>query len=116
MIDVRTNFGLFSIYGFGNVAVRKDDLERIGGWEINNYDWGVEDGNLFERFVNISADCSIFRAVEPGLRHYYHKKMCEGIENQVRQKMCYDAELNLLGSQTDMINYLFNHQILKDED
>jgi hypothetical protein len=42
--------------------------------------------------------------------------MCEGIENQVRQKMCYDAELNLLGSQTDMINYLFNHQILKDED
>jgi chondroitin sulfate synthase len=116
MMNVQTNFGLFSIYGFGNVAVRKKDLERIGGWEINNHDWGVEDGNLFERFVNISADCSVFRAVEPGLRHYYHKKMCDGIENKVRQKMCFDAEAILLGSQTDMINYIFNNQILKDND
>jgi chondroitin sulfate synthase len=116
MIDIKTNFGLFSIYGFGNVAVRKDDLERIGGWEINNHDWGYEDVNLFSKFVNYSSECSIFRAVEPGLKHYYHKKMCYGIENKTRQKMCYDAEANLLASQIDMINYIFDKKILNDED
>ena len=37
--------GLFSIYGFGNVAMKKQDLDRIGGWEINNFEWGHEDVN-----------------------------------------------------------------------
>jgi hypothetical protein len=115
MIDVHTDSGVFSIYGFGNVAVRKGDLERIGGWEMNNHDWGNEDVNLLTRFVNISAECSIFRAVEPGLRHYYHPKMCHGIENKIRQKMCFDAEANLLGSQADMIDHIFNDKILNEE-
>jgi chondroitin sulfate synthase len=110
--DIRTDFGLFSIYGFGNVAVRKGDLDRIGGWELNNYDWGGEDVNLFQRFVNISAECYIFRAVEPGLRHYYHKKMCDEIQNKVRQKMCYDAEANLFESQANMVNYIFDNKIV----
>jgi chondroitin sulfate synthase len=116
IIDIQTDFGAFSIYGFGNVAVRKDNLERIGGWEINNRDWGEEDVNLFSKFVNFSSECSIFRAIEPGLRHNYHKKMCNGIENKIRQKMCYDAEANLLGSQIDMIDYITNNQILNDLD
>ncbi|CAF1402199.1 unnamed protein product [Rotaria sp. Silwood1] len=112
--DVRTNFGLFSIYGFGNVAVRKQDLDRIGGWEINNHDWGVEDGNLFQQFVNISSECYVFRAVEPGLKHAYHKKMCNGIKDQARFNMCYYAEVNLLRSQADMVDYLLNNKILND--
>jgi len=114
IIDVQNNFGLFSIYGFGNVAVRKRDLNRIGGWEMNNHDWGIEDVNLFTKFVNLSVECSIFRAVEPDLKHYYHKKMCYGIENKIRQKMCYDAEANLLGSYVDMIDYIFDNKILND--
>ena len=114
MIDIKSDFGLFSIYGFGNVAVRKGDLDRIGGWETNNYDWGVEDVNLFQQFVNISAECYIFRAVEPGLRHNYHKKMCHGIKNEKRKKMCYDAEILLLGSQVNMVDYMFNNKIIND--
>jgi chondroitin sulfate synthase len=114
IIDGQKNFGLFSIYGFGNVAVRKGDLNRIGGWEMNNHDWGIEDVNLFTKFVNLSVECSIFRAVEPDLKHYYHKKMCYGIENKIQQKMCYDAEANLLGSYVDMIDYIFDNKILND--
>ncbi|UJR22100.1 hypothetical protein I4U23_025166 [Adineta vaga] len=109
---VEKDEGLFSIYGFGNVAVRKGDLDRIGGWEINNHEWGNEDVNLFQRFVNQSAECSIFRSVEPGLRHYYHKKMCQGIQNLNRQKMCFDAEANLLGSQVTMMNYIFENELI----
>jgi hypothetical protein len=112
---IKSDFGLFSIYGFGNVAVRKGDLDRIGGWETNNYDWGVEDVNLFQQFVNISAECYIFRAVEPGLKHNYHKKMCHGIKNEKRKKMCYDAEIILLGSQVNMVDYMFNNKIINDE-
>ncbi|CAF4294367.1 unnamed protein product [Rotaria sp. Silwood2] len=114
IIDARVDSGLFSIYGFGNVAVRKRDLDRIGGWEINNHYWGDEDVNLFQQFVKFSAECYIFRAVEPGLKHVYHKKMCNGIKNRERFKTCYDAEINLLGSQADMIDYIFNHKILND--
>jgi chondroitin sulfate synthase len=106
--DIHEKNGLFSIYGFGNVAVRKQDLDQIGGWETNNHDWGNEDVNLFQRFTNPSTECYIFRTVEPGLRHYYHKKMCNGIVNIERQKMCHDADINLLGSQMDMVNYLLD--------
>lgn len=102
------NFGLFSIYGFGNVAVRKADLERIGGWEINNHHWGNEDVNLFAKFVNFSNQCSIFRSVEPGLKHIYHKKMCYGIDDIIRKKICLDAEATLFASQIDMVNYILN--------
>ena len=109
----KNHAGLFSIYGFGNVVVRKRDLERVGGWEVNNHEWGNEDGDLFARFVNISTECTIFRVVEPGFRHSYHRKMCDEIVNPIRQKMCFDAEANLLGSPVDMIQYLFENQILK---
>ncbi|CAF1031184.1 unnamed protein product [Rotaria sordida] len=114
IIDVRTDSGLFSIYGFGNVALRKRDLDRIGGWEINNYHWGNEDVNLFQQFVNISTECYIFRAVEPGLKHVYHKKMCNDIKEELLFKMCHAAEINLLGSQADMIDYIFDNKILND--
>lgn len=112
-IDLENNAGLFSIYGFGNVVMRKGDLERVGGWDVNNHDWGDEDGDLFSRFVNISTECTIFRSVEPGFRHYYHRKMCDEIVNPSRQKMCLNAEANLLGSPVEMIKYLFQNQILK---
>jgi hypothetical protein len=114
IIDINSKNGLFSIYGFGNVAVRKQDLDKIGGWEMNNHDWGNEDVNLFQRFNNPSSECYIFRAVEPDLRHYHHKKMCNGIVNKARQKMCDDADMNLLGSQADMVDYLFDNKIVKD--
>ncbi|CAF1211934.1 unnamed protein product [Adineta ricciae] len=109
---IEKDSGLFSIYGFGNVAVRKGDLDRVGGWELNNHEWGIEDVNLFQRFVNRSAECYVFRAVEPDLRHYYHKKMCQGIQNPAREKMCIDAEASLLGSQKDMVNYIFKHELI----
>jgi hypothetical protein len=104
--------GLFSIYGFGNVAVRKIDLDRIGGWETDNADWGNEDVNLFKRFTETAPDCRVFRAVEPGLRHGYHKKMCHGIANKAREQMCHDAEANFFASQADMVNYVFSKKIL----
>ncbi|CAF3303398.1 unnamed protein product [Rotaria socialis] len=112
MIAVHKDSGLFSIYGFGNVAVRKRDLERIGGWETSNQYWGDEDVNLFQRFVNASTECYIFRAVEPGFRHFYHKKMCNGIKDEVRLKMCYDAEILLLGSQANMVDHIIDNEML----
>ena len=110
--DVRARTGLFSIYGFGNVAMRKGDLTRLGGWELNNAEWGVEDVNLFDRFSNASAECFLFRAVEPGLRHYYHPKMCNTIKNDVRRRMCEEAEATVLGSQADMASYILEREHL----
>ncbi|CAF4028069.1 unnamed protein product, partial [Rotaria magnacalcarata] len=112
-IDINSRSGLFSIYGFGNVAVRKEDLDKIGGWETNNRDWGLEDGNLYHRFNDPTSDCYVFRAVEPGFRHYYHKKMCNGIVNKAREQMCIEADAMLIGSHADMTNYLINSNTLK---
>jgi len=109
IIDISSNIGVFSIYGFGNVVVRKRDLDQIGGWETDNHEWGNEDVDLFQRFSDASSKCNVFRAVEPGLRHYYHKKMCNGIVNLARQKMCQDADFVLLGSQANMVDYLFDN-------
>lgn len=112
MKNIRAKNGLFSIYGFGNVAVRKGDLDRIGGWETTNYDWGNEDVNLFQRFHTSSIQCNIFRAVEPGLRHVYHKKMCNGITDTVRRKTCDDADITLLGSQSQMVDYILERKLI----
>ena len=112
MQKIETHNGLFSIYGFGNVAVRKSDLDRIGGWETTNHDWGNEDVNLFQQFQSHSGQCKIFRAVEPGLRHVYHKKMCNGITNIARRKTCDEADINLLGSQSQMVDYILHRKLI----
>ena len=96
--------GLFSIYGFGNVALKKKDLDRLGGWETTNHFWGNEDVHLFDHFVNRSARCDVFRVVEPGFRHAYHRKHCEEIPDRQRQMMCRAAEANLRASQFDLIS------------
>ena len=114
IVDQESNLGLFSIYGFGNLAVRKRDLDRAGGWQTNNYEWGLEDVNLFQRFVNLSAECYVFRSVEPGLKHYYHEKVCNKIKDPTRKTMCFNAEFNLIGSQADMVDYMLNNKILND--
>ena len=108
-IDINSKNGLFSIHGFGNVVVRKLELDKIGGWETDNHDWGMEDVNLFERFSSRSSECYVFRAVEPGLRHHYHEKMCKDITNRARQSMCLTGNAILLGSQLDMTNRLLNN-------
>jgi len=107
-----TNCGIFSIYGFGNVAMKKSDLEQIGGWQTNNFDWGDEDVNLFSKFLDRSLNCQVIRTVEPNFVHSYHRKMCENIENQSREKMCVDAQANLLGSSIDMINYINKNKLV----
>lgn len=109
-VDINDKNGQFSIYGFGNVVVRKKDLDRLGGWETNNHDWGLEDVNLFQRFNDPSSECHTIRAVEPGLKHYYHKKMCNDIVNKVRAKMCIEADAMLIGSHAEMTNYLIKNR------
>ena len=115
-VPVHPSNGLFSIYGFGNVALRKSDLDRVGGWETDNGEWGNEDINLFQRFTQVTPACSVFRMVEPGLRHWYHKKMCHAIANKAREQMCHDAEANFFASQADMTNYVSSRNILPNSD
>ena len=98
--------GLFSIYAFGNVAMRKSDLIRVGGWDVTNKEWGMEDVNLFNQFVRFGSNCFIFRAAEPGLQHRYHEKRCNTIENKSRRLMCTQAQDNLIASQLDLVNVI----------
>lgn len=97
---------IFSIYGFGNVALRKRDLNRVNGWPTDNNDWGMEDVALFDRFVRLNGFCSVFRLVEPGFQHRYHQKKCNIIQDLDRRKMCLAAASNLIGSQLDLVNHL----------
>lgn len=108
---VNDQTGLFSIYGFGNVVIRKRDLDRIGGWETNNLDWGAEDINLYQQFRDPSSGCSVFRAAEPGFKHIHHRKTCEGIMNKARKQTCHDADGLLLGSQKNMADYVLSNTI-----
>ena len=40
--------------------------------------------------------------------------MCNGIINKERQKMCYNADMNLFGSQIDMVDYVLNETIITE--
>ncbi|CAF0790938.1 unnamed protein product [Didymodactylos carnosus] len=109
--NITSNHGTFSIYGFGTVATTKNDLDSVGGWETNNTGWGVEDVNLYTRFIE--AGCMVHRVAQPDLRHCFHKKMCDGIKDKKRQRMCREAESSLLGSHSHIYSHIVRSQLLK---
>lgn len=107
--------GYWRQFGYGIVSVYKSDLKAAGGFDTGIHGWGKEDVDLFEKFVSMAANFSVFRAVDPELVHVFHIVDCDPKLDNVQLSMCKGSRADTYGSVPRLAQYIYTNkdQILK---
>ncbi|KAG7278122.1 hypothetical protein CRUP_019432 [Coryphaenoides rupestris] len=88
--------GLWRNYGFGIVCVYKGDLVQAGGFDTSIQGWGLEDVDLFNKFVQ--SGIRLFRSTDTGIVHVHHPVMCDPNLDAKQYKMCLGSKASSHGS------------------
>lgn len=88
--------GLWRHYGFGIVCVYKGDLVGAGGFDTSIQGWGLEDVDLFNKFVQ--SGIRLFRSTDPGIVHVHHPVVCDPNLEPNQYKMCLGSKASSHGS------------------
>ncbi|KAL4660762.1 chondroitin sulfate synthase 1-like [Arapaima gigas] len=88
--------GLWRQYGFGIVCVYKGDLVRVGGFDVSIQGWGLEDVDLFNKFVQ--SGIGLFRSTDTGIVHVHHPVVCDPNLDPKQYKMCLGSKASSHGS------------------
>ena len=89
--------GFWRIYAFGIACLYRYDFDRIGGFDTTIQGWGLEDVDLYDRFV-ASNNVSVFRSVDPGLIHIFHDVECDKNLAEKQLTMCISSKAQTYGS------------------
>jgi chondroitin sulfate N-acetylgalactosaminyltransferase 1/2 len=98
---IRHQTGTWRKYGYGMSCLYKNDFLSVGGFDLSIEGWGNEDVDLLKRFKCSSVE--IVRAVDRGIFHLYHEKVCdsgmseETFSHCVTNKAIYEASHRQLG-------------------
>lgn len=79
--------GYFRHFGYGLVGLYRSDFDAVGGFDLNIRGWGMEDVELFDKFVK-KSNLTILRAPEPDLIHVYHPITCDSHLSTGQYEMC----------------------------
>lgn len=99
--------GFWRIYAFGIACVYRSDLTAIGGFDTTIQGWGMEDVELYERFI-ASPVFEVFRAIDPGLVHIYHDIECAKELPEKQLQMCFDSKAGTFGSQRKLYELMID--------
>ncbi len=88
--------GLWRHYGFGIVCVYKGDLAKAGGFDVSIQGWGLEDVDLFNKFVQ--SGIKLFRSTDTGIVHVHHPVVCDPNLDPKQYKMCLGSKASSHGS------------------
>ena len=102
--------GYWRMFGFGIVSVYKSDLKLVGGFNTGIRGWGKEDVDLFEKFVSIPSNISVFRAADPHLVHVFHIVDCDPKLEEVQLTMCKGSRADTFGSVPQLARYIYNNK------
>ena len=72
---IETLRGFWRSYGYGMVALHKEDFDKAGGFDVKIIGWGMEDVYLASNVI--SNNIGVMRSNEPELVHVYHDKHCD---------------------------------------
>jgi chondroitin sulfate synthase len=98
--------GFWRWYSFGPVCAYAKDINDSGGLNTDLLGWGLEDVDLYEKFLKRS-DIEIFRAPDPGLVHVYHPHApCDPKSTEEQQAMCRAAQADIYSSAPSCVDYL----------
>lgn len=88
--------GLWRNYGFGIVCVYKGDLVHAGGFDTSIQGWGLEDVDLFNKFIQSGIRLS--RSTDTGIVHVHHPVICDPNLEAKQYKMCVGSRASSHGS------------------
>ncbi|XP_067873771.1 chondroitin sulfate synthase 1 [Heterodontus francisci] len=88
--------GFWRHYGFGISCVYKSDLVLAGGFDVSIQGWGMEDVDLFNKFIEVGL--KPFRSQEVGIVHIYHPIYCDPNLEAKQYKMCLASKASAYGS------------------
>lgn len=98
--------GFWRWYSFGPVCAYAQDINESGGLNTALLGWGLEDVDLYEKFLK-RPDIEIFRAPDPGLVHVYHPHAtCDPKSTEEQQAMCRAAQADIYSSASSSVDYL----------
>lgn len=96
--------GYFRHFGFGLVSIYRDDLDLVGGLNVNIQGWGLEDVDLFEKCVR--SPLRVLRAPDPGLVHIYHAVRCSDTMPDAQHAMCIGSKAASLASLDSLVDQI----------
>jgi len=105
--------GFWRVYGFGITCQYKMDFDLIGGFDTTIQGWGLEDVELYDRYV-LSELHTVFRSADPGLVHIYHEVKCDKDLPEKQLTMCYASKAQTYGSQRKLYEVLHEKGYLKN--
>uniref|UniRef100_A0A8C1W7T5 Hexosyltransferase n=1 Tax=Cyprinus carpio TaxID=7962 RepID=A0A8C1W7T5_CYPCA len=88
--------GLWRHYGYGIVCIYKGDLVKAGGFDVSIQGWGLEDVDLFNKFVQ--SGIKLFRSTDTGIVHVHHPVVCDPNLDPKQYKMCLGSKASSHGS------------------
>lgn len=88
--------GQWRHFGFGIVCVYRGDLVRAGGFDVSIQGWGMEDVDLFNKFVQ--SGVKLFRSTDTGIVHVHHPVVCDANLEPKQYKMCLGSKASSHGS------------------
>ena len=101
--------GYWRQFGFGIVCVYNSDLRRVGGFDTSIIGWGKEDVDLYEKFIK--SNVTIFRTVDPGLVHVFHRIDCDSSLSDDQMIMCMGSKATSISSQRVLANLIFEKKL-----
>lgn len=69
--------------------------------------WGGEDVDIFNKFIAAGENITVFRAVDPGLIHIYHKRYCAADLPKDQMKMCQGTRADTYVSVNNSANLIY---------
>lgn len=104
---IDTNRGFWRSYGYGMVALYKEDFDKAGGFDVKINGWGMEDVYLATNVI--SNNIGVMRSVDPELVHVYHDKHCDPDLSPQQLDGCVKTKFSHYGPQE------YHYKTLKSE-
>ena len=106
---INNDAGVWRSYSFGPVCIYHQDLDAVGGFNTSIKGWGLEDMDLYERFVNLT-EVELFRAADPGLIHVYHPVICDPNLPARQQSLCQGSKSSGRASRKSLVRAMLSVQ------
>ena len=74
---------------------------------MNIHGWGGEDVDIFNKFIAAGENITVFRAVDPGLIHIYHKRFCAPDLPKDQMTMCQGTRADTYVSVYNAANLIY---------